>query len=183
MKHWIAVAFGSAVMVMAISAAPLVSAAAPAPAPTPVALAKPDFSAQMWMVGSWSCTQPLRGKTRPETDVNSIGMDGMWMVTQTTAPPFDEYRTTTINGIGYTGYDPVAKLWIQTGVDNGGGYGIQTSPGWQANMITWTGKNPDGSSSTDVITKVSDTETSDANTATDPQGNTTSRTIRCVKSS
>jgi hypothetical protein len=112
-----------------------------------------------------------------------MGMDGMWMMQQTTAPPFDQYRTYTINGTGYIGYDTTAKLWVNTGVDTGGGYGIQTSPGWQGSTITWTGKNPDGSSATDVITKVSDTETSDANTATDPQGNTTSRTIRCVKSS
>jgi hypothetical protein len=183
MKHWTAVVFGSAVLAMAISAAPVVTAAAPAPAPTPVPTAKPDFSSVMFLVGSWSCTQPLRGKPRPETDVYSMGMDGMWMVQQTTAPPFDQYRMYTINGTGYIGYDPIAKLWINTGVDNGGGYGTQTAPGWVGNTITWTGKNPDGSSATDVITKVSDTETSDANTTTDPQGNTTSRTIRCVKSS
>jgi hypothetical protein len=183
MKHWTTVLFGSAVLAMAMSAAPIVSAAAPAPAPTPVPQAKPDFSSVMFLVGSWSCTQPLRGKPRPETDVYSMGMDGMWLMQQSTAPPFDQYRTYTINGTGYIGYDPTAKLWVNTGVDNGGGYGIQTSPGWQGSTITWTGKNPDGSSATDVITKVSDTETSDANTATDPQGNTTSRTIRCVKSS
>jgi hypothetical protein len=183
MKHWTTVLFGSAALALAIIAAPIVSTAAPAPAPTPVPQAKPDFSSVMFLVGTWACTQPLRGKSRPETDVYSMGMDGMWMMQQTTAPPFDQYRTYTINGTGYIGYDPTAKLWVNTGVDTAGGYGIQTSPGWQGKTITWSGKNPDGSSGTDVITKVSDTETSDANTATDPQGNTTSRTIRCVKSS
>jgi hypothetical protein len=182
MKHWLLALLSSAAFVVASTAAPLVSTASPAPAPTPVPMSKPDLSSVMFLVGTWSCTQPLRGKTRPETDVWSVGMDGMWLVAQTTAPPFDQYRTATINGTTYMTYDPNAKLWVQTGVDNGGGYGIQTSPGWQSNVMTFSGKYPDGSSSTDAITKVSDTETSDANTTTDPQGKTTNQTIRCVKS-
>jgi hypothetical protein len=182
MKHWVVTLLGCALFVVAATAAPLVSSAQAAPAPTPVPMAKPDLSSVMFLVGTWSCSQQLRGKTRPETDVTSVGMDGMWLVTQTTAPPFDQYRTVTINGTTYVGYDPNAKLWIQTGLDSAGGYGIQTSPGWQGNVITWTGKYPDGSSSIDAVTKVSDTETSDANTSTDPQGKTTNQTIRCVKS-
>jgi hypothetical protein len=182
MKHWAVTLLGSAIFIAAASAAPLVSVAAPAPAPTPVPMTKPDFSSVNFLVGTWSCTQQLRGKTRPETDVTSVGMDGMWLVTQTTAPPFDQYRTYTINGTQYTGYDPNAKMWIQTGVDNGGGYGIQTSPGWQGSAFTWTGKYPDGSSSTDLITKVSDTQYTDANSVTDPQGKTTNMMITCKKS-
>ncbi|MGA8534294.1 MAG: hypothetical protein WB615_09335 [Candidatus Tumulicola sp.] len=181
MKHPGLVALGCALFAFGMATAPLVSTAQPAPAPTPVPMARPDFSSMQFYVGTWSCTQPLRGKTRPETDVNSIGMDGAWMVTQSTAPPFDQYRTYTINGTGYTGYDPTIKQWIQTGVDSGGGYGIGTSPGWQGNTITWTGKGLDGSTSTDVITKVSDTQTSDASTVTDPQGHATNITITCTK--
>jgi hypothetical protein len=181
MKHWIVTLFGAGLFVVAFSAVPLVSTAAPAPAPTPVPMSKPDFSSLNFLVGTWSCTQQLRGKTRPETDVTTVGMDGMWLVTQSTAPPFDRYRTYTINGINYMGYDPTAKVWVQTGVDSGGGYGIQTSPGWQGNVMTFMGKYPDGSSSTDAITKISDTETSDTNSVTDPQGKTTNQTIRCVK--
>jgi hypothetical protein len=183
MKHWSLVALGCAVFAVALASAPLVSAADPAPAPTPVPMARPDFSTLNFLVGTWSCTQPLRGKTRPETDVTSIGMDGQWLVTQTTAPPFDQYRTATINGVNYIGYDPNAKMWLLIGIDNAGGYGMQTSSGWQGNTVTWTGKNPDGSSDTDVITKVSDTETSDASTVTDPQGKVTNLTISCKKSS
>jgi hypothetical protein len=182
MKHWVVTLLGCALFVAAASAAPLVSTAAPAPAPTPVPMAKPDFSSVNFLVGTWSCTQQLRGKTRPETDVTSIGMDGAWLVTQTTAPPFDQYRTYTINGVSYIGYDPNAKMWIQTGVDNGGGYGIQTSPGWQGSALTWTGKYPDGSSSTDLVTKVSDMKYTDANSVTDPQGKTTNVMITCAKS-
>ncbi|HEY3675869.1 MAG TPA: hypothetical protein VGK84_07725 [Candidatus Tumulicola sp.] len=182
MKYWAVTLLGCTLFVAAASAAPLVSAADPAPAPTPVAMTKPDFSSVNFLIGTWSCTQQLRGKTRPETDVTSLGMNGMWLVTQTTAPPFDQYRTATLNGVNYTGYDPTTKMWIQTGVDDGGGYGTQTSPGWQGSALTWTGKYLDGSSSTDLITKVSDTKYTDANSVTDPQGKTTNVMITCMKS-
>jgi hypothetical protein len=182
MKHWAITLLGCALFVAAASAAPLVSSADPAPAPTPVPMTKPDFSSINFLVGTWSCTQQLRGKTRPETDVTSVGMDGMWLVTQSTAPPFDQYRTYTIAGTQYTGYDPTAKLWIQTGIDSAGGYGIETSSGWQGNAWTWTGKFPDGSSSSDLVTKISDTQYTDANTITDPQGKTTNTMITCKKS-
>jgi len=137
----------------------------------------------MFLTGTWTCTQMLRGKMRPDTSTTTIGMDGMWMVTQDTAPPFDQYRTFPINGTSYLGYDPTIKQWVQIGVDSGGGYGTGSSPGWQGNMITWTSKGLDGSTVTDVVTKVSDSETSDAQSATDAQGKTTTTTITCKKSS
>ncbi len=80
-------------------------------------------------------------------------------------------------------YDPTIKQWVQLGVDTGGGYGMGTSPGWQGNTITWSAKGLDGSSSTDVITKDSDTKTTDASTVTDAQGHTTKTTITCTKAS
>jgi hypothetical protein len=78
-------------------------------------------------------------------------------------------------------YDATTKQWVQVGVDNGGGYGISTSPGWQGNTITWTTKGLDGSSGTDVITKNSETQTTDASSGTDAQGHTTNTTITCTK--
>jgi hypothetical protein len=104
------------------------------------------------------------------------------MVNSTNAPPFDQYRTVAQTGMGYLSYDPTVKMWVTTGVDNLGGYGMQSSPGWQGNTITWTGQGLDGSKFTDVITKVSDTQTSDVNTSTDPQGKVSTVTITCKKS-
>ena len=43
-------------------------------------------------------------------------------------------------------------------VDNFGGYGLSTSPGWVGNTMTWTGTNPDGTVGKLVETKVSDTK-------------------------
>lgn len=183
MKHPALFTLTGIALGLSLMAAPLVSTAQPAPAPTTVPITKPDFSSMMFLTGTWNCTQMLRGKTRPDSSTTTVSMDGMWMVTQDTAPPFDQYRTATINGTSYTGYDPTIKQWVQLGVDTGGGYGMGTSPGWQGNTMTWTAKGLDGSSSTDVITKESDTKTTDASTATDAQGHTTKTTITCTKAS
>jgi hypothetical protein len=48
--------------------------------------------------------------------------------------------------------------------------------------MTWTTKGLDGSSGTDVVTKNSDTSTTDASSGTDAQGHTTNTTITCTKS-
>ena len=183
MKHPAFVTFGAAAVLLGLAAAPMISSAQPAPAPTMVPIAKPDFSSMMFLTGTWNCSQMLRGKLRPDTSTTTIGMDGMWMVSQDTAPPFDQYRTVAINSTGYTGYDPTLKLWVQLGVDTGGGYGWGTSPGWQGDTITWTSKGLDGSTTTDAMKKVSDTETVDTQTTTDPQGKATTVTITCKKAS
>ena len=47
--------------------------------------------------------------------------------------------------------------------------------------MSWTAKDWTARWASDVITKVSDTETSDANTMTDPKGKATSVTISCKK--
>ncbi len=183
MKHPALLTLSGVALIIGLAASPVVSTAQPAPAATMVPMMKPDFSSMMFLTGTWNCTQMLRGKTRPDTSTTTVGMDGMWMVTQDAAPPFDQYRTVTINTTTYTTYDPTIKQWVQTSVDSGGGYGIESTPGWVGNTATWTGKGLDGSTFTDVITKVSDTAITDASTTTDAQGKTANTTTRCTKSS
>jgi hypothetical protein len=182
MKHTLSIVLSAIALILAFAVVPTVSAAQPAPSYTPVPSAKPDFSSMNFLMGTWTCTQMLRGAKRPDTSTTTMGMDGMWMVTQDTAPAFDKYRNYAIAGTTYTGYDPSTKQWIQTGVDSSGGYFTSTSPGWQGSTITWATKGLDGSSGTDVITKSSDTATSDASSTTDAQGKATSTTIACTKS-
>lgn len=182
MKHTASLVFGAIALVVGLSVVPMVSSAQPAPTITPVPAAKPDFSAMMFLTGNWTCEQMLRGSKRPDTSTTSVGMDGAWMVTQDTAPPFDQYRTFAINGTSYIGYDPTVKQWVLIGVDSGGGYGMQSSPGWEGNTMTWTGKGLDGSTVVDVITKHSDTSTTDDNTTTDSTGKAVKTTITCAKS-
>lgn len=185
MKKFVLSALGCALLAIGLSAAPLVSTAqmTTAAAPTPVPIPKPDFTSMNFLVGTWTCTQPLRGKTRSETDVYTMGSDGMWLVDTATSPPFDQYRTVAQNTVTYMTYDPTIKQWVTTTYDNFGGYGLEQTSGWQGNVASWSGKGLDGGSYSDVITKVSDTETSDANTTTDPKGVVTNVTISCKKSS
>lgn len=182
MKHTASIVLSAIALIVAFAVVPSVSSAQPAPTYTPVPMTKPDFSPMMFLMGTWTCTQMLRGSKRPDTSTTTMGMDGMWMVTQDTAPPFDKYRNYTITATSYMGYDPSIKMWIQTGVDSSGAYFTSTSPGWQGNTITWNTKGLDGSSGTDVITKNSDTSTTDASSSTDAQGHTTTTTIDCTKS-
>ncbi|HXO18218.1 MAG TPA: hypothetical protein VN909_08600 [Candidatus Dormibacteraeota bacterium] len=183
MKHPVLLGLGSAAFVLALVAAPVVSSAQPAPAPTMVPMTKPDFSSMMFLTGTWSCTQMLRGKQRPDTSTTSIDKSGMWMVTQDVAPPFDQYRTFAVNSMNWTTYDPTVKQWVTIGTDDTGGYFLASTPGWQGNAMTSTSKGLDGSSVSDVLTKVSDTKTSDVQTATDAQGKVTTASITCTKSS
>jgi hypothetical protein len=182
MKHPILLTFSAVAVVLGLVASPLVSTAQPAPAPTMVPMAKPDFSSMMFLTGTWNCTQMLRGKQRPDTSTTTIDKDGMWMVTQDTAPPFDQYRTWTVNGNSWMTYDPTIKQWVTVGIDNGGGYFISSTPGWQGSTLYLTSKGLDGSTTTDVVTKVSDTQTTDAQTSTDAQGKVTKASINCTKS-
>ena len=101
MKHFVLSALGCALLAIGLSAAPVVSVAqmTPAAAPTPVPVSHPDFSSMTFLLGSWTCTQPLRGKTRSETDVYTMSPDGMWMIDSATAPPFDQYRTVAQNSM------------------------------------------------------------------------------------
>lgn len=182
MKHPFGVALGCAALIFGLATVPLASTAAPSPAPTPVPMPHPDLSSMMFLTGSWSCTQMLRGKQRPDSSTTTVGMDGAWLVTEDTAPPFDQYRTYAIKGTNYMTYDGTIKQWVQLGADSSGGYGISTSPGWQGSTMTWTARTFDGSSGTDVVTKVSDTQTTDESTTTDTTGKVTKSTITCTKS-
>ena len=183
MKQAASISFAVAALALGLFFSPTISQAQPAPGYTPVPVTHPDFSSMMFSTGTWNCTQMLRGSKRPDTTTTTVGMDGAWMVSQDAAPPFDKYRNYTVNSTTYMTYDPTVKQWVQMQVDSGGGYGMSTSPGWQGNSMTWTTKGLDGSTTTDVFTKVSDTQTSDASTGTDAKGVVTKTTIRCTKSS
>ncbi|MGB8520132.1 MAG: hypothetical protein WCD38_08200 [Candidatus Tumulicola sp.] len=176
-------ALGCALLAAGFAAAPVATTAQmPSATPTPVPITKPDFSPMNFYMGTWTCTQPLRGGTRSETDVYTMSNDGMWMIDTATSPPFDAYRTVPQNSMTYMTYDPTVKQWVQVFMDNFGGYGMGSSSGWQGNAATWSATGLDGTKVGDVVTKISETQTTDANTITDPQGKVTTVTITCKKS-
>jgi hypothetical protein len=182
MKQPLLVALACTWISLGLAATPSVSRADAMPAPTPVPAPHVDFSSMSFMMGTWNCTSMLRGKQRPETDVTTMSPDGTWMVTQGTAPPFDQYRNFAVNSTTYMTYDPSIKRWVTTGIDSTGLYFISSSPGWDGNTITWTSKGLDGTSVTDVVTKASDTHTTDNLTITPPSGKTTTVSNSCTKS-
>jgi hypothetical protein len=140
-------------------------------ASTPVPDLKPDFSSMMFSIGTWNCHSTTRGSSRPDTTVFSMDYDGRWMKGHDVAPPFDKYRTRAIVSDTWLTYNTDTKQWVQTSVDNFGGYGISTSPGWKGNQITWTAiVTPDGSTGGDTMTKDSDTKTTDVSTGKDKNG-------------
>ncbi len=140
-------------------------------APTPVPDTKPDLSPMMFLIGTWNCHAMVRGADRPDTTKYTLGMNGRWIVSHDVAPPFDKARTRAINSDGWTTYNTITKQWVGINADDFGGYGMATSPGWKGNTMTWTSTvSNDGSTGTDVQTKVSDTETRDVATGKDKSG-------------
>ena len=140
-------------------------------APTPVPDAKRDLSSMAFLVGSWTCESVLRGSKRPNATTFTMDYEGHWLKGHDVAPAFDKYRKRALTTDTWTGYNAVKRLWVQTSVDDFGGYGISTSPGWKGKKITFTTVvTPDGSSGVDTLTKVSDTETSDTFVGKDKNG-------------
>ena len=134
-------------------------------------------------MGTWNCNQMLRGRQRPDTATTTMGLDGQYMVTHDVAPVFDQYRTRPQVSDSYMTYNPATHMWVTLYVDNFGGYSLGTSPGWQGNTLTTnTTTTNDGTKITDVLTKVSDTQTTDDAVATTPDGRTVRSQITCTKS-
>ena len=180
-------ALGYALFAFLLSVVPNVSSAqttlvaAPARPPTPVPVEYPDFAPMRFLVGTWTCSQPWRGGTRTETNVYTIASDRMWIDDAVTSPAFDQYRTSVRNGTMRMTYDAEIGQWVAIYDDNLGSYAIESTPGWQGNVASWSGTGLDGRTYSDVITKVSDTETNDVYASTS-QGKTTNVTITCKKS-
>jgi hypothetical protein len=184
MKTLVVTGLGCALLAFMLSTAPVVSTAQTTlttETPTPVPVSYPNFASMKFLVGTWTCTQPWRGRTRTETDVYALRSDRMWLVDTVTSPPFDQYRTVPRNGTMLTTYDSTIDQWIAIYYDNLGTYAIESTSGWQGNVASWSGKGLDGRTFSDVITKVSDTQTSDTSTLTDSKGKTTNVTITCKK--
>jgi hypothetical protein len=125
----------------------------------------------------------LRGTSRPNTTTYTMDYDGRWMRGHDLAPPFDKFRKRTIISDTWTTYNSDLHEWVQTTVDNFGGYGMATSPGWSGNSITWTATvTNDGSTGSDTFTKVSATQTRDVGTGKDKNGKPLpGQTFTCTK--
>jgi hypothetical protein len=139
--------------------------------PTPVPDAKPDMSSMSFFVGTWNCHSTVRGSSRPSTTTYTMDYDGHWLKAHDVAPPFDKYRTRPIITDTWMTYNPNNHKWVTTSLDNFGNYAITTAPAWDGNkQTTTTILSQDGSAGVDVLTKTSDTETTDTFTAKEKNG-------------
>jgi hypothetical protein len=108
----------------------------PASAPRPPA----ELAQLRTFVGTWTCdgkSPALQGA--PERRVRAtvkIGpdLDGFWYSVR-----YEEAEAGGLRGQAYWGYDAAQKHFVETAIDNAGGVGSSTSPGWQADRFVWTG--------------------------------------------
>jgi len=154
---------------------------------TPVPNVKTDWSSMKFLLGTWTCKTVKntmgRGTGRTETDVNSMTMDGHYMLTNASSKPFDKARTTTLITQGWVGWDNVTEQWYTFGISNFGGFGMSTSPGWSGGKMVWTDTYASDGQPKGVttVTKVSGTKTTSTNVTKTAQGTETS-SDECTKS-
>jgi len=132
---------------------------------------KPDLSSMTFYLGTWTCHQKLRGGDRPDTTTYTMAYDGKWVAAHDVAPPFDKYRTKTIISDTWYTYNPLTKTWASLSVDNFGGYGVSTSPGWVGSKMIWTDTiSANGTLGVGTIMKVSDTKITYTNVSHNKMG-------------
>ena len=122
-------------------AANTAAAAAPAPAaPKPAA----ELDQLKLFEGSWRCEgkQPA-GPFGPEQEYKSSfkakkDIDNFWIAIE-----YDQKKSKThqmpIKARGFLGYDQTAKKYVSIGADNTGGWISESSPGWEADKLVFTG--------------------------------------------
>jgi len=143
--------------------APVV-AAAPPPPPAPKPASELD---QLKMFeGTWRCDgkQPA-GPMGPEQVYKSTfkgkkDVDNFWLAFAYNQKK-SKVHTMPISAKGYLGYDPAAKKYVTLGVDNMGGSMSESSPGWEADKLTFSGDGQMGGqkiSFRETYTKKSDKE-------------------------
>jgi hypothetical protein len=121
--------------------APAAAAAAPAPAaPKPAA----ELDQLKLFEGSWRCEgkQPA-GPFGPEQEYKSSfkakkDIDNFWIAIE-----YDQKKSKShqmpIKARGFLGYDASAKKYVSIGADNTGGWISESSPGWDADKLVFTG--------------------------------------------
>jgi len=123
-------------IVIALAAARAVPAGA---TPTPVPDVKPDLSAMSMFLGTWNCksVKSPDGRTNGHvfTTTATLALDGRWIETDQSTPPFDQYRTRDFVLKSWLTYDAATRTWVTLTVDNLGGYSVAMSGGWSGDTL------------------------------------------------
>ncbi|HTB57557.1 MAG TPA: DUF1579 family protein [Polyangia bacterium] len=132
----------------ATAAAPAPAAAKPAVAAAPPPPPAPKPAAELEQLklfeATWKCEgkQPA-GPMGPEQDYKSTfkgkkDVESFWISFEYSQKKSKAHAMPVI-AKGYLGYDPAAKKYVSLGVDNMGGSVTESSPGWEADKLTFTG--------------------------------------------
>jgi len=135
-------------------------------AATPVPEIKTDWSSMNFRLGTWKCVGQVIGRSGDwlVTSASRMSLDGHWMVTHSSSPPFDKARSKNADSDTYLGYDTKAQQWMAFRFSNFGDYGWSTSPGWRsATLLSTNYALSDGKPvvvGQDTLTRLSDSQTS-----------------------
>lgn len=150
---------------------------------------KPDFSKSQFLVGTWECsTMSARRPTAYKTTVTtSIEPNGYWMVNKSVTHTAS-WIPNELKGEDRMTYDASTNRWIDISTDEGGGYDITTSPGWNGNSIVWTEltypkSNNTATENATTVTKNNDMKTTATSSFTEPGGRLVKVTTVCSKTS
>jgi hypothetical protein len=119
-------------------------AAAPATPPPPVPKPAAELEQLKMFEATWRCAgkQPA-GPFGPEQEYKSVfkgkkDVDSFWISVEYSQKKSKAHAMPIITK-GYVGYDPAAKKYVSLGVDNMGGSVTESSPGWEADKLIFTG--------------------------------------------
>ncbi len=125
-------------------AKPAVAAAPAAPPPPPAPKPAPELDQLKMFEATWKCEgkQPA-GPMGPEQDYKSTfkgkkDVESFWISFEYSQKKSKAHAMPII-AKGYLGFDPAAKKYVTLGVDNMGGSVTESSPGWEADKLTFTG--------------------------------------------
>ncbi|HEY6475344.1 MAG TPA: DUF1579 family protein, partial [Polyangia bacterium] len=146
----------------AAPAAPVAAATPPPPAPKPAT----ELDQLKMFEGTWRCDgkQPA-GPMGPEQAYKSSfkgkkDVENFWLAFEYTQKK-SKVHSMPIVAKGFLGYDPASKKYVTMGVDNMGGSISETSPGWEADKLVFSGDGQMGGqkiSFRETYTKKSDKE-------------------------
>jgi hypothetical protein len=141
-------------------------AVAPATPPPPAPKPAVELDQLKMFEATWKCEgkQPA-GPMGPEQDYKSTfkgkkDVESFWISFEYSQKK-SKAHAMPVMAKGYIGYDPAAKKYVSLGVDNMGGSVTESSPGWEADKLTFTGDGQMGGqkiSFRETYTKKSDKE-------------------------
>jgi hypothetical protein len=96
--------------------------------------APPDWSADRFLIGKWSCDQTRAGrKTGREAVLYSFDLDGRWLRLAYTLTP-NQSDSPSTKTTAYETFDSSLGKWVYISMSSDGDYGISYSAGWKGNI-------------------------------------------------